>query len=106
MEDVLNIVSEYLYTKTLLSFRITSKMYYTKINLNDILSTKYIQRITEQRFLNQKYLLKSLFYPAKLVRQTNGSPREQICKYQPYQALDSLRRGPEELYKTNYKEFT
>ena len=106
MEDALTIVAEYLYTKTLLSFRTTSKMYYSKINLNDILLNKYVQRITGQSFLNTKYLLQSISYPYRLVRQTNGSPREEICKYRPYQTLDSKRRGPEELYKTNYKEFT
>jgi hypothetical protein len=105
MEDVLMVVAEYLYTKTLLSFRTTSKIYYSKINLNDILLNKYTQRITRQSFLNAKYLLQSICYPYRLVRQTNGSPREEICKYRPYQVMDSKRRGPEELYKTNYKEF-
>jgi len=106
MEDALTIVAEYLYTKTLLSFRTTAKVYYNKINLNDILLNKYVQRINGQSFLNQKYLLQSICYPYRLVRQTNGSPKEQICKYDKYHPLDSKRRGPEELYKTAYKDFT
>jgi hypothetical protein len=99
MEDVLPIVAEYLYT---------SKVYYDKINvkINDVLLHKYNETIKGQSFLNKKYLLQPIMYPYRLVRQTNGSPKEQICKYDKYHPLDSKRRGPEELYKTAYKDFT
>jgi hypothetical protein len=101
MEDVLHRVAEYLYSKTFLSFRIISKRYYDKSNLNDLLLNKYIQKIKAQRFLNKKYTLNSILYPPRLVRQTNRETTE--YKYALYYPLESLRRGPEELYKTDYK---
>ena len=63
---------------------------------------KYIQKITAQNFLNKKYTLNSILYPPRLQRQTNGEPKI-VYKYASYYPLESLRRGPEELYKTDYK---
>lgn len=104
MEDVLHIVCEYLYSKTVLSFRLTSKIYYDKMNLKELLLNKYIQKIKAQSFLNKKYILNSILYPPRLLRQTNGEANP-MYKYVLYYPLESLRRGPEELYKTGYKLF-
>lgn len=101
MEDVLHRVGEYLYSKTILSFRMISKRYYEQIHLNDLLLHKYIQKIKAQSFLNKKYSLNSIHYPPRLVRQTNCETA--YYTYANYYPLDSLRRGPEELYKTDYK---
>lgn len=106
MEDVLHIVAQYLYSKTFLAFRISSKKYYDKIKLNELLFHKYILNISSQSFLNKKYILNSVLYPPRLERQTNNPYRNiMLYKYVPYYPLDSLRRGPEELYKTEYKLF-
>lgn len=103
MEDILCIVAEYLYTKTRLAIRISAKVYYDKIHLNDILLHKYRERIRGQSFLNKKYSLKSILYPYRLVRQTNDPYKKvHVDRFIPYQVLDSWRRGPEELYKIDY----
>ena len=104
MEDITQNVIEYLYYKTFLSFRAASKTYLNKLKAQycHLRLNIYKQRARGESFLRRKSELFSIIYPPRLTRY-NDTEENASYKYIPHHALDSLRRGPKELYETKYK---